>query len=166
MNKIFFFFVFLFVLARAAFCENQMSRIELNDGSIIHGVVISLNNGIYDIKSVSVGNLKIESSKVKKIESLNSSFPADPMQSRPNSVEPNIGPYKETKQKLLSDPETASIVTSLAADPQVQALAKDPQVAEAAKSGNFEALMKNENFMKLMNDPRVQEAAQKLEEKK
>ena len=48
----------------------EVRVIELIDGSTITGEVLSLNNGIYVIKSESLGTIKLEESKIRAIHSM------------------------------------------------------------------------------------------------
>lgn len=84
--------------------------------------------------------------------------------SQAESANPSSAEVENYKQKLMSNPETAAVVTSLATDPQIQALANDPEVAAAAKANDLEALMKNEKFMSIVNSPKMQEEVKKIKQ--
>lgn len=78
------------------------------------------------------------------------------------SVNLSLSEVDAYKQKLMSNPENAAIITLLANDSQFQALVDDPQLVAAAKAGDFQALMKNEKFMEVVRSPKFQEEAKKL----
>ncbi|MDD5042569.1 MAG: hypothetical protein PHV40_02765 [Candidatus Omnitrophica bacterium] len=97
-----------------------------------------------------------------KNENILPAVPALPALSREGNVNPEeLGLYK---RKLLANPASASVVTGLAANPQIKALVDDPQVQEAIKSGDIQALMNNEKFMSVVNNPQVRESVKKLKQ--
>ena len=132
MKRTIIFCLFFLGLNAAAYC-GQASRIELTDGSVINGEIISLSDGVYTINTPSLGQIKLEGTKVSKIE----------IGKIENLSQAQVESYGKT---LMEDPKNAAIVTELAADSQFQELAKDPQIAEAAKAGDIQAIMKNEKF--------------------
>ncbi|MFH1201635.1 MAG: hypothetical protein V1674_01935 [Candidatus Omnitrophota bacterium] len=163
MKRIIIFCLLSVVFNVTAYC-GQLSRIELTDGSVINGEIISYASGVYAISTAAFGEIKIEAANVSKIESLNSSLPGNAINSsvgRENPAQSQIQSYGET---LMSNPENAAIITGLAADPRIQELAKDPEIQEAVKAGDIQALMKNEKFMDIVNNFRIQEAIKKLKQ--
>ena len=157
------FCLFFLALNASAYC-GQVNRIELSDGSIINGEILSYADGIYVVSTAAFGAIKLEAAKVSKIELVNSPLSGAPISptNRPGNLsQPQIDAYRE---KLMGNPENAAIITGLAADQQIQGLAQDPQVLEAVKSGDIQALMKNEKFMGIVNNPKVQEAVKKLKQ--
>jgi hypothetical protein len=145
LKRIIVFGLFFLTLSAAVYCA-QASRIELSDGSVINGEITSYINGVYTINSKTFGEIKLESAKVSKIESVNP---------------PGIEDYR---QKVMNNPQNAAVITGLAADPQIQELVKDPQISNAAKAGDIQALMKNEKFMSIVNNSQLQEAVKKLKQ--
>ena len=155
-------------LSTMAYC-GQSSRIELTDGSVINGDVVSLDNGTYTLNAGSLGEIKVDASKIRKIElkAENNSAPAAPAAenaSMPSSdeVKAKMAGYQNT---IMNDPETVKTMTELAQDPQFQALLNDPQVMDAVKSGNVQALMANPKVMNLMNNSKVKEIESKVRQK-
>lgn len=151
MKTIVFCLCFL-ALNAAAYC-GQVNRVELSDGTVINGELTSYADGVYTIRSSGLGEIKIEASKVSKIESLNSPLMSTSL--------PQTGDYQKG---LMSDPGNAAIVSGLGSDPGIQELAKDPQVIKAAETGDIQALMKNEKFMDIVNNPRIQEEIKKIKQ--
>ena len=139
--------LFFLGLSAAGYC-GQASKIQLIDGSVINGEIISLSEGIYTINTPSLGQIKLEGAKVSKIETGNLS-------------QSQVESYGKT---LMEDPKNAAIVTELASDSQFQALAKDPQIAEAAKAGDIQAMMKSEKFKAILENPKLKETIKKLKQ--
>ncbi|MEI8349900.1 MAG: hypothetical protein WCI77_07080 [Candidatus Omnitrophota bacterium] len=163
MKTIFIFWLFLFALSAVVYSE-QVSRIELNDGSVINGQIVSYINGVYTINTGTLGEIKIEAAKISKIETASassSSTSVNPDAQIGNISKSQVDSYRQT---IMSNPENASIVTGLATDPEIQELAKDPQIIDAAKTGDIQALMKNEKFMSIINSSKMKEAIKKLKQ--
>ena len=168
MKKIAICFLFLLGVIGSATC-GQTSKIELTDGSIINAEVVSLDNGTYTLNAGSLGEIKVEASKIKRIELKSENTASTPTiqpESAINASDPSNAEMKTEMAKyqaaVMNDPETLKIATDLAQDPQFQEIMKDPQVLEALKSGNMQALMSNPKFMNLINHPKIKEIGNKL----
>ena len=181
MKRTIIFFVALTIFYTFAYCD-QRSRVELTDGSIINGEIVSITNGIYVISTAAFGEIQVEASKVYRIESADDPFVGMPVAPTVQSdipvtsdIQPGIpvaptiqsGNFSKSQinsiaQGLMSDPESAAIITSLASDPRIQEVIKDPYIQNAAKAGDIQALMKNEKFMGIVNNPNMQEAFRDL----
>jgi len=143
--------------------SGQASKIELLDGSVIEGEVLSFNNGTYTLNTGSLGEVKVDASKIRRISigKANTSAPAD----IPAISDAGIKSQTDAlKTKMVNNPQVMQIITGLMSDPQFQELLKDPQIASAVNSGNMQALMSNEKFMGLINHPKVGEIKDKLNE--
>ncbi|MDD5109304.1 MAG: hypothetical protein PHC29_07390 [Candidatus Omnitrophica bacterium] len=160
MKKIIIFCLLILALNISVYC-GQLSKIELADGSVINGEILSYVNGVYTINTYAFGETKVAGEKVIKIESANYTLPTpieptveanNPVQSQP----PSYG------QRLMKNPKNAAIITGLAKDPGFQQMASDPQLQAAAKKGDIQALLKNPKFMNIVNSSEVQEAVKKL----
>jgi hypothetical protein len=136
------------LVARSAFAGG-LREIELRDGSIITGDVVSLSNGIYTIKSESLGTIKIEESKVNVIRQKASSQGAG-------------GEAKSLQNRMMSDQEIMSMIQSLQNDPEFRKILEDPDVLKAVNAGDIAALMANPKFTKLLNNSTVQEIQKKV----
>lgn len=124
----------------------EMRRITLDDGSVITGEMISLDSGLFTIKSVSLGTLQIDESKVRSI----------------NDV-PNIKEEIQLlEQKILNNRELLEIILPLQEDPDFQRALEDPSIMEAVESGNMDALLSNPNFLRLLNNPGILEVKEKM----
>ncbi|MCX5710647.1 MAG: hypothetical protein NT060_01565 [Candidatus Omnitrophica bacterium] len=153
--------LFFLTLSAAAYC-GQLSRIELADGSVINGEIVSFLNGIYTVNTGSLGEVKLEAAKISQIKTANSpsfNIPSSiPVQGQTFS-QPNVESYR---QKLMSDPDNAAVVSGLVSNPHIQEIAKDPQIEQAVKAGDMQALMNNPKFMEMVNSPEMQEGIKKL----
>jgi len=163
LKKIIILSLFFLALNVAAYCA-QANRIQLTDGSVINGEIISYLNGIYVINTAAFGEIKIEAAKISKIESEDAPAVNTPVNTDIQTNIPNKSMVDSYRQKLMANPENAAVITGLATDPAIQDLAKDPQIMEAAKAGDIQGLMKNPKFINIVNNPKMQEAIKKLKQ--
>lgn len=163
MKNVFIACLFFVGLNTSVYC-GQINRIELTDGSIINGEIVSYAKGVYVINTASFGEIKVEAAKISKIESSNSPSSAavtGPSVAADNFTQSEVNAYK---QKVMGNPESTAIIAGLVNDPQILEAAQDPQIQNAVKSGDIQALMKNEKFMNITNNPKMKEAVTKLKQ--
>jgi len=142
------FAIVIILVARSVFAGG-LREIELRDGSSITGEVVSLNNGIYTIKSESLGTVKIEESKVSVIRQKSSTQGAG-------------GEARSLQNKMMNDEEIMSLIQSLQNDPEFKKILEDPDVLKAVNAGDIPALMANPKITKLLNNRTVQEIQKKV----
>ncbi|MFA5062604.1 MAG: hypothetical protein WC578_00835 [Candidatus Omnitrophota bacterium] len=165
MKIILSFFIFIFGLTMVAYC-GQTNRVELNDGSVIEGEVLSLDSGIYTLNSASLGKIRIEAAKIKKIE-IKSAIPIS-ADNLPSIIDPNLVKSKadQIRQQITNDPEIMRIVNELSSDQQFQEAVKDPELVKAAKAQDIKTLIANEKFLNLIENAKVKEIKNKLQNAK
>jgi hypothetical protein len=129
---------------------SEMREIELTDGSLISGEIVSLSKGIYTVRSGTLGTIQIEESKIRTIRVKGPG--------RKDSADQ----VKSTQQMMMGDADIISMVKSLQSDPDFQAILQDPEVIGAVEAGDIAALMANPKFMNLLNKQTVQQIKNKL----
>ena len=131
----------------------EIKEIELTDGSIITGEVLSLSSGVYTIRTVSLGVLKIDDAKVRAIRP----------QGTPSAQRSGqTGDVKSLQDKMMSDRDVMGMIQSLKDDPQFTKILEDPEIMNAVQSGDTAALMANPKFLQLLNNPTVRDIQQKV----
>jgi hypothetical protein len=149
-------FVAALSLVAVAARAGELREIELKDGSSITGEVVSLNNGIYTIKSDTLGTLKVEESKVRVIRPRS-------LSQGPGAAQNNASSDVQTLQhRMMSDQEIMGMIQSLQNDPEFKKLLEDPEVMKAVSACDVAALTANPKFMKLLGNPAVQEIQKKV----
>jgi hypothetical protein len=160
LQKIGVFGLFFFFLA--SFSGNvfggQVCEIQLVDGGVILGEIISHNDDNYVVRSNSLGVLKVKESEIQVIRF--GSHPAHGSKKKeivddpPKGASPEIESLQES---MMNDKDVMEKVMHLQNDPQMQALLKDPEFMKAINSGDISTLMANPKFRELLNNPEIKE---------
>jgi hypothetical protein len=126
------------------------SEIELLDGSMLSGEVLSFRDGAYTVRTDALGTLSIEASRIRAIRQRGSSSP--PAGDRDQ--------VRAMQQQLLSDPATLSQILSLKDDPALRQALEDPEIMKAVEAGDLAALAAHPKILRLLNNPVVQDIRQ------
>jgi len=153
------FFFFLVVFCGSA-AEGQQSEIELVDGGVILGEIVSHSDGAYIVRSNSLGTLEIRESEIRHIrQSVDHTTEKALTAGTGNTVSPDM---QRLQTSIMNNKEIMGLVLSLQSDPEMQALLSDPEIVAAVQSGDVAALMANPKFVKILNNAKVREIQQKL----
>jgi hypothetical protein len=146
-------FVFLFSVSCSAVFAGEPGEIELIDGSVIHGEIVSFKEGVYTVRSEAIGSIEINESKIRAIRFTSQKT------SREEAYSATKGsPRAESEalqDALLSNEEILPILLSLQNDPEIQGILNDPEIMDAVFAGDLQRLMSNPKFMELLNHPKV-----------
>ncbi len=145
------------MLAAGAWAK-ELREIELTDGSVLSGEILSLNNGVFTIRTPNLGVITIAQSKVRTIRE------------QPVAGEAAAGPgsgdlsaqARSMQGKMMGDKEIMGLILSLQDDPEFQKILADPEVMGAVSAGDLTALTANPRFMQLMNNPTVKKIQRKV----
>lgn len=147
--------IILFVLLSCLFALNvyggEFRKIQLNDGSVINGEIVSFEDGTYTVETENMGTLSIDGSDVSSILSPGSA------KNNNFNMQGLSGAMSSIQDQLLNDDAIVDILASLKNDPQMAAILNDPAILEAIKSGNITALMGNQKILDLMSNPKIME---------
>ncbi len=152
------FFIIMFCVSAFA---GQLSEIILVDGSTIYGEVISLNNGIYKIKTQSLGTIEIKESKIRLVQKRTDSVVKAPVQGGTDnaSVTANI---LELQKQMMGNEDIMKMIMSLQNDPEIQKLMSDPAFMNSVNSGDINAIMNDPRLQNILNNPTVKEIHKKV----
>jgi hypothetical protein len=145
--------VFLFVFLCGGVFAGEAGEIELVDGSVIRGEIVSFKEGVYTIRSEAIGSIEINESKIRTIRftsqktSRGAALGASEGSTPPGS--------QALQHALLSNEEIVPILLSLQNDPEIQEILSDPEIMDAVLAGDLQRLMSNPKFMELLNHPKV-----------
>ena len=139
--------LFLVSLAGNA-SAGEVREIELNDGGVIYGEILSLENDILTLKTETFGMVTLDASKILTIR----------MKPKTEAAGDRL---QELRQSMMSDPEILGMIFSLQNDPEIQAILKDPELMKSLSSGDIGALISNPAIIKLLNNPKIQDIGKK-----
>ena len=140
------------ILAATVVTAADPREIELTDGSIIAGEIVSMSQGVYTVTSAILGTVRIEASKIRTIRRKGSSSAAGDAG----------GQIKSLQDQMMGSDEIMEMVSSLQNDADFQQILKNPEIMKAVQSGDIGILMANSQFMELLNKKLVQQIKNNL----
>jgi hypothetical protein len=169
-------FFLALILGLAAFAgPNMLGRratLSLNDKSTIVGVIKSVKDGAYTVRTDSVGTVTVPEDKIesiafdkKEVEKLRQDV------AEGKSVLPNLS-KEQIRQltgkedapdvdaianQILGSDQLMGLVEKLSSDPEMLKVLNDPVLMQAIFEGDLSKLIANEQIMKLMQNATVQE---------
>ena len=156
-------FLFLWIVPSASHA-GVVSQIQLLDGSLIQAEIISFSNGVYKLRSESLGTLSIAEDRVQSIRPNLPQIPGTPNQLQ--AADPAVGQKVQgLQQKLISDPKTMDMLLDLQSDPSMSSVLKDKELMRAIQQGNISKVVKNPKIKKLMKSKALGKVIQRGKEK-
>lgn len=152
--------LFFLGISLVAYCGN-LSRIVLTDGSVIQAEVVSYENGVYTLRAGSLGEIKLEEAKIRKVEVIDSNIKPSDKVSEATNIEAIRAEAEKLRPKITGNRDIMNTVEGLRNDPQFQDTMNDPEILNAVESDDYLTLMTNEKFKKLMEHPKVKEIGDK-----
>ncbi len=139
------------------------SRIELRDGTVLRGELVSVSAGAYRIRSAALGEIQVPESEVMAIRPLGAARDAssaeDPGAAEIAGASGGTG-YREglaaIQQRLVGDPGTMQAILSLQENPEIRAALADPAFTRLIMSGDLATLSADPRFLRIMADPAIQ----------
>ncbi len=119
--------------------------ITLIDGTRIHAEVLSLHNGVYTVRSDTLGTVELARSKIVTIDQKNA---------KPNETDHT---YEALKADVMANPAAMNSIMALQNDPEVRALLSNPETLKAIQSLDLNALSNNPQILQFMQRPEVRE---------
>jgi len=141
-------------------CYAGNKRIELTDGTVIYGDLISVKKECWTISSDTLGIVKLDPAKIKQITSEDDTKETEP-QGTSVSVRNGVGRITD---EIQADSEMMRVIRSLRDDPQVRQVLEDPALMKAIQSNDISYLMSNPKFLALMQNPKIRQICQKVME--
>ena len=153
------FFVMLVFVSVTAGVSNS-AQIQLIDGSVISGEIISFKEGVYTLHSNSLGTMIIDESQIKVIRmDSQSPTPWGPLNSSNESLDNTI----QSLQKSMSqNPQIMEMIQALQNDPEIQSLIRDEGIMGAVSAGDLDTLMSDPDFLKLFENQSIQQIQKEL----
>jgi hypothetical protein len=138
-----------------ALCGPSLAAtVTLRDGTVIHGDVKSLQDGVYTIRSDSAGTLHVRADQVRSIDESDQPAIAAGVGSLPGGLS-GASASDAAKSLITQDPKLLTAVLELQSDPDVIAVFADPEVMRAIAAGDYAALTNNPKIVALMQNPKI-----------
>jgi hypothetical protein len=135
--------------------------IELKDGSRIEGEVQSVENGVYTIKSSSIGIVRVAQSNIARIVYSEDASKASASSNKATAHDDALTRQVQQLQTTLAkDPTAMQQIMNLQSDPQIQAVLNDPAIAKAIQEGDYDSLLANPKIQALENNEHVKQVVQ------
>lgn len=140
----------LLTLASSCLFAAELQRVILQDGSSVNAEVLSLNNGVYTLKSPTLGKVKVSADQVQAVQSLRSAS----MQTQNTASNSQID-MEKIQSSLLANGDTVNIIMALRNDPSVKAILADKNIMAAISRGDYESLANNPKIKSLMKNAEI-----------
>lgn len=152
-------FLFLWIVPSSSHA-GVVSQIKLVDGSVIQAEIISFSNGVYKLRSESLGTISVAEDRVQSIRPNKSQISGTPAQLE--TADPPVGQKVQgLQQKLTSDPKTMEMLLDLRKDPSMIGVLNDKDLMRAIQQGNLSTVIKNPKIQKLMKSKAVGDVIQR-----
>ncbi len=135
-------------------------RIELTDGTVIYGELVSVRKGCWTVNSDTLGIIKLDPAKIKQISSSEDTKETE-SQETPDSTRDQVS---KITNEIQADSELMRAIGSLRDDPEVKKVLEDPVLMKAIRANDISYLLSNPKFLALLQDPRIREICQKVME--
>ncbi len=148
----------IFTWTLVAYADND--RIELNDGSVIQGEIVSFSRGVYTIRSATLGTITLEKYKIRNISvNPSGSFKDQSVREDNTSMQKRA---KALQESMVENPDIMKSIDSLQNDSDFQQVLSDPELMKAINSADISKLINNPKFLKLLDKQSIQEISKKL----
>ena len=119
--------------------------ITLTDGTRIHAEVLSLHNGVYTIRSATLGTIELARAKIVTIDQKNA---------KSEEIDQT---YAALKADVMANPEALNGIMALQNDPEVRTLLNNPEILKAIQSLDLNALSNDPQILQFMQRPEVRQ---------
>lgn len=149
-NRTFFFSIVvslsLFICSHAG--AGPVQQFQLKDGSVVTGELLSFGNGVFTIKSGSLGVLKIDESRVRSFGGGSAAGSGDQMSA--------------IRQQMQGDAGIMKMITALQNDPELMKALENPEFMRAVQSGDLGALQGSSLMNDIMNNSDIKKIVEEM----
>ena len=153
--------VLSFSLSIQAASQPRKATIILQDETQIIGTVMSLKDGVYQVKSEALGELRIPAERVARITFGDQAKPA-PL-SAPLQEVPTGDVLDGLLKTLMSNRTVMGKVEKLQQDKDIQAILNDPEIMQAIEQRDIMKLLNNKKLRSLMEKPEVKDITESVD---
>ncbi|MFC1510159.1 hypothetical protein ACFL49_00675 [Candidatus Omnitrophota bacterium] len=166
MKKIFL-LLLISLIASPLFAEN-IKTIQLNDGSLIKGEILSLDEDVYTVETSTFGTLEIKDADIASISSISQIQQQQTTSAATTQSLPSGNQLMQQAQQLqgsmMADPEVMTEMQNLMSNPEVMEILTDESFINSLMT-NPEMMLENDKLKVLMASPQIQALMQKVQQK-
>lgn len=149
-------FLFIILLGFPSPLHAQTAKvITLKDGSVLKGEVLKLDNGVYTVQTLNMGEIQIAEKEIVRIDAAPQTAPADDIGAQAQQVQTQI----------LTDPELMQEVQNMLQDEKTVSILSDPQLMKDVLSRDPAKIEGNKDIQTLINNPHMQNLMEKINQK-
>ncbi len=126
----------------------------LTGGSKLQGDVVSMGNGVYTIRTTSMGDVRVSAGSIASIQR-GARSTVDSVGSAAGAL--GADAIQGLQSSMAQNPGVLGSIMQLQSDPEMQAILSDPGLMRAVQSFDLEALRNHPKIRALMNNARVRE---------
>jgi hypothetical protein len=152
---------------------DEPTRFELDDGTVIVGEALGLADGVFRIRTQSLGDIAIDAARIRSMQRASAPAAAPTVQADANRLgaatfgdagapADYASQIQTLQQQMVSDSGVMESIMALQGDPELQRALEDPELIGLITSGNLEALRSNAAFGRLMNHPGIRAIIEQL----
>jgi hypothetical protein len=145
--------LFMMICLPVTFGTASAETLVLNDGSVIHGDIKTLQGDVYIVESESLGTVRVRKQDVRTISHNDESAP---------QLQEEQADLQAIQSRITQNPDIFSMIRALQSDPEVQAVLSDPEVMRAIASGDFATLMSHPKIIGLTSNARMREIIEEV----
>lgn len=127
----------------------------LMDGDVIHGEISALQDGVYVVRTDSLGTIRVNKKDVRTIEQGDVAPSRSPAAPTSGESVPGQVDLQAMQSLMMKNPDMLAMIEALQNDPQVMAVLADPEITAALAAGNYAALMNNPKILALTENAKV-----------
>lgn len=142
----------MFLVAAGSAGGGELRQIELTDGSVLTGEVLSYEKGVYSFRTGALGTVAIEDARVRSISTPGAAAPTGPQ----------TGASPSLREQMQSDAQIMEMIRALKDDPAFREVLEDPDLLRAVETGDLATLMGDRRFLRLLENPNVMEIGEKM----
>ena len=154
----------LTALPPLALAQGQ-STLELDDGTVVVGEVLSLNDGVYSVRSSTLGTIRIDAAHIRTIRqgvATDGSAQVSGLAAGSGEASRFVADISAMQQRLAAEPGLMDLVMGLQNDPQLRQALADPQLMALIAAGDLDAIRANPSVRALMNHPGIRAILERM----
>jgi hypothetical protein len=131
------------------------ANVVLKDGTVVHGEVEALQDGVYTVRTDSLGTVRVRKDEVRSIDEGGGSTRRSGSDSSTIDSSSQEAELRSLQLGIMQNPSLLAMLLALQNDPDVLAVLADPEIMKKIAAGDYTALMNDPKIDALMRDDKV-----------